>query len=172
MVAGRSRLAGLTHRGDSGTLVPNTVRYAAGNEIVVKKQVVNDAVRNVGFIVGIASVVAGSWWFTGKWWKLPLVFALPSMLYRLWLTRGDTGKLAEVSASVDPKYVASSEKEQKELHMFMCSGCGYTLFPARGREAAFFTDTFKCPMCGAAKSEFFDMSDNDEEEEAATATQE
>lgn len=35
--------------------------------------------------------------------------------------------------------------------MWMCSSCGYTLFPARGRESAFFADGFKCPMCGAAK---------------------
>ena len=56
--------------------------------------------------------------------------------------------------------------------MFMCSSCGYTLFPARqrfgqrledlrvavavaffrGREGAFFNDKFKCPMCGASKA--------------------
>lgn len=87
------------------------------------------------------------------------------MLYRLWTTRGDTTKLAEASASVDMKYVATSEEAQKELHAFMCGGCGYTLFPARGREAAFFADSFKCPMCGAPKREFFDMSDDDDEDE-------
>merc|ERR1739838_531814 len=90
-----------------------------------------------------------------------MIFALPSMIYRLWTTRGDTEKLAAVSASVDMKYVASSEQEKAELKTFMCSGCGYTLFPARGREAAFFTDDFKCPMCGAAKDEFFDMNEDE-----------
>ena len=30
---------------------------------------------------------------------------------------------------------------QKELHMFMCSGCGYTLFPARHDMARHGTDT-------------------------------
>eukprot|EP00913_Durusdinium_trenchii_P032131 g30089.t1 len=73
------------------------------------------------------------------------------MIYRLWTTRGSTEKLAQVSASVDSKYIASTEEAQKELHMFMCSGCGYTLFPARGREGAFFNEKFKCPMCGASK---------------------
>jgi len=129
----------------------------------MQKTYLNDAVRNMAFIAAIGGVMAGSWWFTGKWWKLPLVFALPSMLYRLWITRLDTEKLASVSASVDMKYVATSEKEQKELHAFMCSGCGYTLFPARGREAAFFTDNFKCPMCGASRDEFFDMSDDSDD---------
>lgn len=139
-------------------------------ELQFHRKYISDTVRNTAIIVSMAGIVAGSWVFTGKWWKLPLIFALPSMAYRLYTTRGDTTKLAEVSASVDMKYVASSEKEQKELHSFMCSGCGYTLFPARNREAAFFTDKFKCPMCGSPKSAFFDMSEDDEEEEASEAS--
>jgi len=126
-----------------------------------KSRYIKDTIRNVVLISTMAGVVAASWYFTGKWWKLPLIFALPSMLYRLWVTRGDTEQLAAMSASVDKKYVASSEQEQKELHMFMCSECGYTLFPARGREASFFPDKFKCPMCQAPKSAFFDMSDGE-----------
>merc|ERR1712232_219571 len=82
-------------------------------------------------------------------------------MYRLWVSRADTETLAQISASVDPKFVASTAAEKKELHSFMCSSCGYTLFPARGREAAFFSDDFKCPMCRAPKSEFLDMSDGD-----------
>jgi len=128
----------------------------------IRKKYLSDGTRNIVFIVGIAGTILGSWWFTGKWYRLPLLFAVPSMAYRLWTTRGDTTKLAEVSASVDMKYVAASEEEQKELHCYMCSGCGYTLFPARGREAAFFTDSFKCPMCGATKDEFFDMNEDDD----------
>mmetsp|Transcript_137483 Transcript_137483/g.342976 ORF Transcript_137483/g.342976 Transcript_137483/m.342976 type:complete len:259 (+) Transcript_137483:71-847(+) len=142
---------------------------ADGPGLNVQKKYFNDSTRNIVFIVAIGGTVAGSWIFTGKWWKLPLLFALPSMLYRLWTTRGDTTKLAEVSASVDMKYVASSEQEQKELHSFMCSGCGYTLFPARGREAAFFTDTFKCPMCGAPKEDFFDMNEDEDASPAASS---
>lgn len=157
----RGVLAGRTLRGDDRLAASLTTREAKGG-IQVKSQKLNDSVRNIGFIATIAGVICASWFFTGKWWKLPLCFALPSMIYRIWLTRGDTGKLAEVSASVDPKYIASSEEAQKELHMFMCSGCGYTLFPARGREAAFFTSNFKCPMCGAPKEDFFDMNDDDD----------
>mmetsp|Transcript_69327 Transcript_69327/g.122752 ORF Transcript_69327/g.122752 Transcript_69327/m.122752 type:complete len:214 (+) Transcript_69327:118-759(+) len=134
-----------------------------------KEQQLKDAARNVVIIGAMAATIAGSWFFTGKWWKVPLYLALPSMCWRLWTTRGDTTKLAQVSASVDSKYVASTEEAQAELHMFMCSGCGYTLFPARGREVAFFTDSFKCPMCGASKDEFVDMNDDDDDGSAAEA---
>ncbi|KAG8469089.1 hypothetical protein KFE25_007607 [Diacronema lutheri] len=37
-----------------------------------------------------------------------------------------------------------------------CSNCGYTLFPAAGREFKFFGDDFKCPQCGAGKDAFTD----------------
>lgn len=134
-----------------------------------KRQQLHDAARNVAFIAAIAATIAGSWIFTGKWWKVPLGLALPSMIYRLWTTRGSTEKLAQVSASVDTKYIASTEEAQKELHMFMCSGCGYTLFPARGREGAFFNEKFKCPMCGASKDEFVDMNDDDDDGSQAEA---
>jgi len=137
---------------------PSAPADASKKQLDFKRSYVNDYLRNASLMAFIAGAIAGSWWFTGKWWKLPLVFALPSMLYRLWVSRMDTEKLAQLSASVDMKYVATSEQELQELHSFMCSECGYTLFPARGREAAFFTDNFKCPMCGAGKDAFFDES--------------
>lgn len=143
----------------------NPAHSGKKEEIHIRKKYINDSVRNVLLIGGMGGIVAASWLLTGKWWKMPLTFALPSMLYRLWITRMDTTKLAEVSASVDMKYVASSEKEQKELHSYMCGECGYTLFPARGREAAFFTDSFVCPMCKAPKEAFFDMKDDDDDEQ-------
>mmetsp|Transcript_68553 Transcript_68553/g.174051 ORF Transcript_68553/g.174051 Transcript_68553/m.174051 type:complete len:231 (+) Transcript_68553:122-814(+) len=136
---------------------------SAKGETATVKKYIPDSLRNILFIAGIGGTVAASWWFTGKWWKYPLCFAIPSMLYRLWSTGANSTKLAEVSASVDMKYVASTEAERKALHSFMCGGCGYTLFPARGREAAFFTANFKCPMCGAAKDEFFDMNEDDDD---------
>ena len=37
---------------------------------------------------------------------------------------------------------------------FECSQCGYTLFVAQGRESKFFGEGFKCPECGAPKSNF------------------
>lgn len=42
--------------------------------------------------------------------------------------------------------------------IFECTECGYTLFPAKGREFKFFPDDFKCPGCGAAKDKFVDRA--------------
>lgn len=39
-------------------------------------------------------------------------------------------------------------------NIYECSECGYTLFPAKGREFKFFPATFTCPECGAAKDKF------------------
>ena len=38
-------------------------------------------------------------------------------------------------------------------HEYECTqgNCGYTIFPAAGREDKFFGATFKCPQCGADK---------------------
>eukprot|EP00435_Cladocopium_sp_Y103_P017247 s3132_g4.t1 len=164
----RSRLCGRSAK-PTGTIPPVLRQISKLDSLGFKRQQLHDAARNVAFIAAIAATIAGSWIFTGKWWKVPLGLALPSMIYRLWTTRGSTEKLAQVSASVDTKYIASTEEAQKELHMFMCSGCGYTLFPARGREGAFFNEKFKCPMCGASKDEFVDMNDDDDDGSQAEA---
>jgi rubredoxin len=37
---------------------------------------------------------------------------------------------------------------------YECGGCGYTMFVAPGREFKFYGDDFKCPECGAEKSQF------------------
>lgn len=57
------------------------------------------------------------------------------------------------------KTVITSEEEEAELHVFKCGGCGYEIYPARGREFKFFPDSFKCPLCGTPKSEFWDLND-------------
>ena len=41
-------------------------------------------------------------------------------------------------------------------HEYECTKCGYTMFPAAGREFKFYGDDFKCPGCGADKSAFVD----------------
>ncbi|KAJ1632245.1 hypothetical protein T492DRAFT_838539 [Pavlovales sp. CCMP2436] len=43
-----------------------------------------------------------------------------------------------------------------------CDNCSYEIYPARGREAKFFGDKFKCPMCGSPKESFYDLT-NDED---------
>jgi rubredoxin len=45
--------------------------------------------------------------------------------------------------------------------VYECSECGYTMFPAKGREFKFLPDDFKCPECGASKDKFVDLSKMD-----------
>jgi len=45
--------------------------------------------------------------------------------------------------------------------VYECSECGYTMFPAKGREFKFLPPDFKCPECGAAKDKFVDLSKMD-----------
>ena len=39
------------------------------NPFTLALRQLHDAARNVAFIAGIAATIAGSWIFTGKWWK-------------------------------------------------------------------------------------------------------
>ena len=73
-------------------------------------------------------------------------------------------KIAKVgkSAFIDEpnyKHIANTAAEETELHEFVCENCGFTMFPARGREGKFFPDDYKCLQCGAPKEKFFDMTD-------------
>jgi hypothetical protein len=76
------------------------------------------------------------------------------------------GKLREMIEEVpNAAYLATTAAETAELHEFCCEKCGYTMFPARGRDAKFFPDDFTCPTagCGADKANFFDMTDMTDE---------
>lgn len=56
----------------------------------------------------------------------------------------------------------TTEEDLKQLHEFKCGGCGYVMYPARGREFKFFPDSFRCPLCQSPKSEFWDLRDPDD----------
>jgi rubredoxin len=56
-------------------------------------------------------------------------------------------------------HTTSTVAELSDLHEFSCESCGYTIFPARGREGKFFPTDFKCPNCEAGKEAFFDVHD-------------
>ncbi|GAB0490828.1 hypothetical protein MMPV_002066 [Pyropia vietnamensis] len=69
------------------------------------------------------------------------------------------------AAEAEATSVASVAEEEKasavvdkDTHVYECGSCGYTLYPAKGREFRFFPDSFKCPMCGAPKDQFTDIS--------------
>lgn len=68
---------------------------------------------------------------------------------------------------IDEEERKQAEKEDKGAStaggtgagsVYECEECGFTLFPAQGREFKFFPDDFKCPECGAAKDKFVDVS--------------
>lgn len=52
----------------------------------------------------------------------------------------------------------SGEPAKAAVHAFQCSQCGYTMFPAAGREFKFFGSEFVCPTCGAPKDKFVDLN--------------
>ena len=56
----------------------------------------------------------------------------------------------------------SGEPAKATVHAYQCSDCGYTLFPAAGREFKFYGDDFVCPACGAPKTKFVDINNTDE----------
>lgn len=98
---------------------------------------------------------------------LPLFFAgfgLTALLIKLLKLKGGElrGGPNAVNRMTVPKTAITSEAEEAELHVFKCGGCGYEMYPARGREFKFFPDSFKCPLCGTPKSEFWDLNDPDD----------
>lgn len=51
----------------------------------------------------------------------------------------------------------SGEPAKVTSHAYECSECGYTMFPAAGREFKFYGADFVCPTCGATKDKFVDV---------------
>lgn len=52
----------------------------------------------------------------------------------------------------------SGEPAKANMHAYQCTECGYTLFPAAGREFKFYGDDFVCPACGSPKDKFIDLN--------------
>lgn len=64
----------------------------------------------------------------------------------------DDGKLANPEeADADE---GEGEAQEAMSNVYECGQCGFTLFIAEGRESKFYGSDFKCPECGAPKSEF------------------
>jgi len=75
------------------------------------------------------------------------------------VAEGNLRPLVSEDKPVNSKHITQTAAEETELHEFCCERCGYTMFPARGRDKKFFPDNFKCPHCKAPKDCFFDMTD-------------
>eukprot|EP00962_Isochrysis_galbana_P034133 scaffold11504_cov92-Isochrysis_galbana.AAC.1 len=72
------------------------------------------------------------------------------------------GLMAAIREGPDLRFLAQTKAQEAELHEFQCEKCGFTIFPARGREGKFFPDDYKCQSCGAPKESFFDMNSLDD----------
>lgn len=56
----------------------------------------------------------------------------------------------------------SGEPAKVAVHAYQCTVCGYTMFPAAGREFKFYGADFVCPACGAPKDKFIDLNAQNE----------
>lgn len=94
---------------------------------------------------------------------LPLFFTgigvLALVIKRLKVMQGSWKSRDGVNRAMTPDSVITSPEMERELHVFKCGGCGYEIYPARGREFKFFPDSFKCPLCETPKSQFWDLND-------------
>lgn len=68
----------------------------------------------------------------------------------------DTGKLVDPSEADGDDDEADGENDAGGAvnNVYECGNCGFTMFVAQGRESKFFGTGFKCPECGAPKSDF------------------
>jgi hypothetical protein len=100
------------------------------------------------------------YWTTRPFFSLKKIFIyfVLVQLVRKVLREGLRSMFGEIP---NYKHTTSTVAELAELHEFQCECCGYTIFPARGREGKFFPSDFKCPMpeCDASKDAFFDVHD-------------
>jgi rubrerythrin len=75
----------------------------------------------------------------------------------------EDGKLANPEeADADANDKGEEEQQEAMSNVYECGQCGFTLFIAEGRESKFFGADFKCPECGAPKSEFKARGDDDD----------
>jgi len=104
-------------------------------------QQIFDEVKNDGFLTGAQKLYGGlnEHKFDGKGRKVD--------------DKGDVLKPDEADKEDDEDTPSGA--------VYECSECGYTMFPAKGREFKFMPDDFKCPECGATKDKFVDLSKMD-----------
>lgn len=128
----------------------------------VKSRNIEESVDVSGSQTGLSGIRANAYWESMG--VLPLFFAgfgITALAIKLLKLKGSqlTGGQEAVHKMTAPKTAITSEAEEAELHVFKCGGCGYEIYPARGREFKFFPDSFKCPLCATPKSGFWDLND-------------
>jgi rubredoxin len=66
-------------------------------------------------------------------------------------------KIDDAGEALNPEEVEADDDDDSPAGtVFECGECGYTMFPAKGREFKFIPAEFVCPECGAAREKFFD----------------
>jgi rubredoxin len=111
---------------------------------------------------GLFGVKAKAYWESMG--VLPLSFAafgIAALVIKMAKVKKGQWKAGEggINRATTHASIVTSEEEEAELHVFKCSGCGYEIYPARGREFKFFPDSFKCPLCATPKADFWDLND-------------
>lgn len=123
-----------------------------------KLETLEESDGNVGGFLGLK---ARAYWNSIGF--LPLFFGglgiLALTIKAIKVMQGQWTSTDGVNRAMTPESIITTEEQERELHVFKCGGCGYEMYPARGREFKFFPDNFKCPLCGSPKSEFWDLKD-------------
>lgn len=113
---------------------------------------------------GFLGVKAKAYWKSMGF--LPLFFAgfgiFALLVKMLKVVQGKWTSSDGVNRAMISESVITSKEQEADLHVFKCGGCGYEIYPARGREFKFFPDNFKCPLCGSPKSAFWDLNDEND----------
>eukprot|EP00171_Calliarthron_tuberculosum_P010246 IDg10246t1 len=85
---------------------------------------------------GLFGLKARAYW--GSMGFLPIFFTcfgVAALIYkRLKVMRGSWKSTDGVNRAMTPDSVITSPEMERELHVFKCGGCGYEIYPARGRE--------------------------------------
>lgn len=123
----------------------------------IEKSTSEQSSSNGGFL----GVKAKAYWSTIGF--LPLFFAgigiMALGIKMLKVIRGQWSSEDGINRAMINESVITTSEQEADLHVFKCGGCGYEMYPARGREFKFFPDNFKCPLCGSPKSAFWDLND-------------
>eukprot|EP00967_Tisochrysis_lutea_P110989 scaffold174157_cov29-Tisochrysis_lutea.AAC.5 len=136
------------------------VRVSVGNAELLARAATKETVKTVGKSDGININIAGvQIWPNPTPSVIGLTVVMAMFLRKVFIKGGFMEAIAE---GPDKRFLTSSKAEEAELHEFQCEKCGFTIFPARGREGKFFPDDYKCQMCNAPKEAFFDMNSLDD----------
>jgi rubredoxin len=132
------------------------VRVRVGSSELLAAAKAKQVVKSVGEKPGININLAGvQVWPNPPNYLIALAFFMSLFARKVFMAGG---LMEAIRDGPDLRFLAKTKAQEAELHEFQCEKCGFTIFPARGREGKFFPDDYKCQMCAAPKESFFDMN--------------